>query len=329
MPSPIANLRMRSMFGRRPNPDENFELPTTTINNGRQTFSLPGNLDFRMAPDNNDFHRADSMALYNSYKNRLNPDVSGPSNDVLDFQRYQANSRADRKVDADIALNKDKARNDEIRLDNEDRRIKIADRNSTDQANARDRRLDTVEQALRDKEIIQQGKDQTALESKLQSRKDVQSKAQEGLDLLSRMMDNNGQLQPDIQTSTGYSANVPFLDKMPFGVGTSASKGNADINQLKNILTIDLLNSLRNHSKTGSTGFGRMTDKDLKVIQDAASQLDYKNMTEDKYAEQLGFIRKKLHGIVDEKFDPEVGEIKTFPNGKKGKWDGKGWELVQ
>ena len=26
---------------------------------------------------------------------------------------------------------------------------------------------------------------------------------------------------------------------------------------------------------------------------------------------------------------PKVGDIKTFPNGNKGRWDGKGWELVK
>jgi len=26
---------------------------------------------------------------------------------------------------------------------------------------------------------------------------------------------------------------------------------------------------------------------------------------------------------------PAVGTVKTFPNGKKGKWDGQGWEAIQ
>ena len=30
----------------------------------------------------------------------------------------------------------------------------------------------------------------------------------------------------------------------------------------------------------------------------------------------------------EEKAEPQIGDIKTFPNGMKGKWDGKGWRLV-
>lgn len=39
-------------------------------------------------------------------------------------------------------------------------------------------------------------------------------------------------------------------------------------------------------------------------------------------------LRSRLLGGTQQTGKPNIGDIKTFPNGKKGKWDGTGWEQI-
>lgn len=69
-------------------------------------------------------------------------------------------------------------------------------------------------------------------------------------------------------------------------------------------------------------------DATLKQIYSAAQILkqDMKNR-HDSYQQQIGQIQGRLKGGGQQQPNstPNVGDTKTFPNGKVGKWDGQGW----
>ncbi len=103
---------------------------------------------------------------------------------------------------------------------------------------------------------------------------------------------------------------------------------------------------------SGALGYGSATD----MSREMGFNLTDGNLSPEKFADGmqtvvLPFIRRKRDTLLkgmgvygqpggspgadaaqqdrDRSQEPSVGQIKTFPNGNKGRWDGKGWELVK
>lgn len=135
----------------------------------------------------------------------------------------------------------------------------------------------------------------------------TRKKATDALGILDQLADAKGNLTPDTQTATGYSANMPYLDKMPFGIGTGAASAGGKIDQLESMLTLDLIADLKARSKTGATGFGALNLKELGVLQSAASRLKTRNMSEPEFAKALKEIREQLSLALQ----PGSGELQS------------------
>jgi hypothetical protein len=125
----------------------------------------------------------------------------------------------------------------------------------------------------------------------------VKQKAQETLDALNEIIDpTTGKLKPEMEGAIGKSRlyNAPFGMTM-YGGQTRAS--DAAIKRLKNMLTIELLGEMKAQSRTGATGFGQLSVKELQVLESAASKID-PTLDEGTFTAELNRISEKLKKIL-------------------------------
>ena len=93
-----------------------------------------------------------------------------------------------------------------------------------------------------------------------------------------------------LNATTGYVEGRPFLGGVLAGVtgrGEERELGKAAINNLKGMLTIDQLLELKRQSRTGATGFGALSERELSVIENAASRLNATTLTGEEYAREV------------------------------------------
>lgn len=122
---------------------------------------------------------------------------------------------------------------------------------------------------------------------------EIQDKTRESLAVIDELMDKNNKLK--------NTAGIGFAGIGPLNTrnipGTQAYDNGVAINRLKGMLTLDLINQMRQASKTGSTGFGRITNQELNLLQNAAAQLD-PGQDPKKFEQQLALIKEKLNEVL-------------------------------
>jgi len=119
---------------------------------------------------------------------------------------------------------------------------------------------------------------------------DIQDKARESLAVIDELMGNDNKLK----STSGIGMLGTATRHIP---GTEAYNNAVVVNRLKGVLTLDLIQQMRAASRSGSTGFGRITNKELDLLQNAASQLD-PSQTPEKFEEQLKIVKEKLNKIL-------------------------------
>jgi hypothetical protein len=84
---------------------------------------------------------------------------------------------------------------------------------------------------------------------------------------------------------------------------------------------VDLLGELKSQSKTGATGFGALSDKELSILQSSASKLENSNMSDQDVIAELGRIREHLLRVKE-----EPGGVTSAPGGpsKRIRYDMQG-----
>lgn len=258
--------------------------------------------------------RGNAENLWQSYKKpQITADeimgrVGKPSRDEENYQQYLDNALKTRTVDSNIAQNERRIGNEERRLDQADDRIDLSRDNKQLTNELNQSKFDLA----KSKEDTKQGELDTQKNARNQYVKD---KTQEALNTIDGLIDSEtGKLKPDTEMATGWSANIPMLDKLPFGVGTSKATGDARINKLKSLLTLDVLQELKAMSKTGATGFGAMNLKELGVLENAASMLGSPNMREEDFAAHLQDIRGELTKVLGGQTGGGDFEILLDPN---------------
>ncbi|MGV1037937.1 MAG: hypothetical protein ACOYD0_13065 [Candidatus Nanopelagicales bacterium] len=172
-------------------------------------------------------------------------------------------------------------------------------------------------------------KTQAAADEKMMKRKVVVDAASQTLGVLDQMLDEKGNLKDNMKAAIGGSR-VLGLQNVP---GFSARDAQATIDQLRSRLVVDLMGEMKAQSKTGATGFGALSEKELKVLQDSAGKLD-PSQSEAAFAKELKRIRSMVVKVIQEPGQPGASQtLKTSPpaNPKKGEtyngfvWDGFGW----
>jgi hypothetical protein len=141
-----------------------------------------------------------------------------------------------------------------------------------------------------------------------------------------------GQLTPGASAIVG--GRIPFASQVP---ASKAADAKAALDRLTGTLVIELMAEMKAQSRTGATGFGQLSERELAVLLQAATKLSNRNMSEGAFAAELKRIRDKM-GLVYQNDQPSrkpknttdgptVGERRTI-NGQVGEWDGQGWKAV-
>lgn len=123
----------------------------------------------------------------------------------------------------------------------------------------------------------------------------------EALAGLNELVDEKGNLKPDIQWGVGWSNLGGFAPYIPTSPQKTASK---KIRQVIAKQVLGLVSEMKSQTKTGATGFGNMSNKDLGLLEDAASALD-PNMSESDFAKEVvkmrDLISKSLQSREEDK----------------------------
>lgn len=102
-----------------------------------------------------------------------------------------------------------------------------------------------------------------------------------------------------------YGARLPGLSLVP---GTATANASASMNRLRGRLVVDLLGELKAQSRTGATGFGALSDKELSLLQSSASKLENANMSDQDVVSELVRIREQLLRVKEEPATAGGGE---------------------
>lgn len=115
-------------------------------------------------------------------------------------------------------------------------------------------------------------------------------KTSDSLTLIKDLMDDNDNLTPEGARATGVSSVGNYI---PFTQGYS---GSTKINKLRSEQVLNLIGQLKAQSKTGATGMGNMSNKDLGVIEKAATLLNT-SLPEEEFRKQLKIVKDELKDI--------------------------------
>lgn len=125
--------------------------------------------------------------------------------------------------------------------------------------------------------------------------------------------------------------------------GTQAATAKAALDQVTGTLTLDLLAQMKAQSQTGATGFGQLSERELSVIEGAATVLKGE-ISEPRALQELIKMRDRFDRIIGTATAPaarpqaapaspktapaQIGEQRDF-NGTLGVWNGAQWVTVQ
>jgi hypothetical protein len=119
------------------------------------------------------------------------------------------------------------------------------------------------------------------------------------VDVLKELADFDEQgratLKPEAQNLFGMRN--PLAQYMP-GSKTATAKGALD--RLKGRAIVDLLNEMKNQSATGATGFGALSGPELKLLENAATELNSANISDTRAAAELERIYRMARQLYGE-----------------------------
>jgi hypothetical protein len=114
-------------------------------------------------------------------------------------------------------------------------------------------------------------------------------------ELLDTSDPRNPRLKPGAQAIFGLR--MPFAGSVP---GSQAADAKAALERLTSQLVIGLMSEMKSQSRTGATGFGALSEKELAVLQNAATKLSNQNMSERSAARELLRLRDKIQLIYQQ-----------------------------
>lgn len=173
---------------------------------------------------------------------------------------------------------------------------------------------------------IQTRKDAEAL--KATKRESIRNKAQTSLNLLNELLDpKTDKLTPEAARAVGKSSVGNWI---PTTLGYS---GSSKINKLSKSQILDLIGEMKSQSQTGATGFGNMSNKDLSILEGAASLLEKTGLDEETYRKELIRVKEVLNRALqdtpDSTMKPVSSHETTNTNGMKTPQAPEGFEYVR
>lgn len=107
--------------------------------------------------------------------------------------------------------------------------------------------------------------------------------------VIDQLIDKNGNLLPDTAGIVG------MLDARTPDISESANSAKQRVERLIGMLDINKLREMKAQSKTGASGFGALSEKELNVLENAASGLRNRGQREGDYAAELKRIRDSVN----------------------------------
>jgi hypothetical protein len=187
--------------------------------------------------------------------------------------------------------------------------LQIAQMGNATRQDAADARRTDAQAKVDEKKATAEAEKQSKRKSALRATDDTLAALDELLDV---QKDPAGKevfgLKPGV--SQLYGARIPGLSMIP---GTASANASASMNRLRGRLVVDLLGELKSQSKTGATGFGALSDKELGILQSSASKLENSNMSDQDVIAELSRIREHLLRVKEE----PSGMTPVAPNAPK------------
>jgi hypothetical protein len=143
----------------------------------------------------------------------------------------------------------------------------------------------------------------------------LRTSAQNILSAVDKLVDVTGgqpRLTGGARSVMGEWTPVSARDYIP---GAAAADANAALKQVMGKQIVDMIADMKAQSATGATGFGNMSDRELAVLQGAATQLTQR-LSEPAALEQLLIIRDKLTKVLGGgTAPPAAGGVRQRPAG--------------
>lgn len=125
----------------------------------------------------------------------------------------------------------------------------------------------------------------------------IQQKTRDTLSALDELLDDKTDTLKD---NTKMAIGASRMLGTQFLPATNARATDAAIKRLKSMLIIDLVGQMKTQSRTGATGFGQLSVKELGVLENAASKLD-PSLDEKTFEDELKRIKQHLKKILQPK----------------------------
>ena len=108
----------------------------------------------------------------------------------------------------------------------------------------------------------------------------------------------------EVEKGINYFGLTGGLPSIP---GTPRAKWEANIGKLLSGKVIDVMTKMKEASKTGATGFGQLSEKELKVLQEASTALN-RSLSSKDAQEILSNMKVKLQRIATPNIPTSVGQ---------------------
>lgn len=131
-------------------------------------------------------------------------------------------------------------------------------------------------------------------EATAKAQQEIQDGAREALGVVDELMGDDNKLLNRDGIGLGFMGREAAAKHIP---GTNAFNNVQAVNRLKGKLTLDLIQHMRAQSKSGSTGFGRITNQELNLLENSVAQLNM-GQSPEKFEQQLALIKEKLNKIL-------------------------------
>ena len=194
--------------------------------------------------------------------------------DQLKAQQEAATQRQQDKLEADAARARE--HDDTLRV--------IAAGNQSMHRDVAATAQDAKAQREADKKAEKDKADSIARQSALSSIDETEASLDELID------QKTGQLKPGVSGTAGIDS---FRSYIP---GTDAANASASLSRLRDQLVVGLMGELKRQSRTGATGFGALSEKELAILQDSAAKLSTRQ-SDEALRQELIRLRGKLSGM--------------------------------
>lgn len=111
------------------------------------------------------------------------------------------------------------------------------------------------------------------------------------LSVLDSLIDEQGNLKPEVAGVIGsFDGSRPEWAYLSEGSQSAL----ANLDRLQSMLNINVLRDMKNQSRTGATGFGALSERELNVVESSSSKLRRRRQGDAEYAAELKRLRDAI-----------------------------------